>query len=170
MANWNLLSEALSVLEGRCDNKVTGTAYLCCVCLRTLVPVLHYIHQIRYTSDVCISVCHLPLGNKFFVLRLQVIFMLPCLVSSCAFCRGQLRDTRQILTTFKWYSWKSSIILPRYCTPDKVYIFIIFKKNCVWRHIPHRAIRLSIPFSSKCLIDNFWRQIPWIVGRVAQSV
>jgi hypothetical protein len=73
MANWNILSEALSVLEGRCDNKVTGTAYPCCSCLRTLVPVLHYPHQTRYTSDFCISVCHLSLGNKFLVLRLQVL-------------------------------------------------------------------------------------------------
>jgi hypothetical protein len=74
MANWNLMSEALSVLEGRCDNNVTGTAYLCRSCLRTFVPVLHYVHQTRYTSDFCISVYHLSLGNKFFVLRLQVHF------------------------------------------------------------------------------------------------
>jgi hypothetical protein len=61
MAIWNLSAEALSVLEGRCSNKVTGTAYLCCFCLRTTMSVLHYVYQAPYTHDFCINVYHLSL-------------------------------------------------------------------------------------------------------------
>ena len=63
MAYWNLLAEALSVLEGRCGNKVIGTAYLCCFCLRTTLHLLHYVHQTSYKSDFCTSVYHLSVGN-----------------------------------------------------------------------------------------------------------
>jgi hypothetical protein len=72
MANWNILSEALSVLEGRCD-KVTGTAYPCCSCLRILVPVLHYISYtklvIRLTSAFLSATCHLEINFSFSAYR-----------------------------------------------------------------------------------------------------
>ena len=100
MANWDLLAEALSVLEGRCGNKVTGTAYLCCFCLRTKVSVFTLCTPNAYTFDFYISVYHLSLGNNFSFSAYRYIFVLPCLVSNRAFCPGPIRYTRQIQMTF----------------------------------------------------------------------
>jgi hypothetical protein len=93
MANWDLLAEALSVLQGRCGNNVTGIAYLCCFCLRSTMSVLYHVRQTRYTFDFCISVYHVSLGNNFSFRAYRYILVLPCLVSTCAFCPGSIRYT-----------------------------------------------------------------------------
>lgn len=103
MAYWNLLAEALSVLEGHCGNKVIGTAYLCCLPVsgpHCICYIMYTKLVINLTSALLSTTCHLEINFSFSAER--YIFASPCLVYTCAFCPEPIWYTRQMLMTFKW--------------------------------------------------------------------
>ena len=57
------------------------------------MPVLHYVRETRYTFDFCIFVYHVSLGNNFSFRAYRYISLLPCLVSTGAFCPPPIRYT-----------------------------------------------------------------------------